>query len=270
MKLQALTVSVNYSDFLVHVIEENKKLFDKWVIVTDLEDYKTKKLCDEHGLTCVQTNAFYERGIFNKFAGINEGLKEIDADAYVLFLDSDIILPWWTRRVIEELHIDPSNIYGIDRLDIRGGEKFKKFKEGKGLLHNNWLLTNANLPIGSRLIHLYGVEGENGKFGGWNPLGFFQLCHRSAFDQYPENSLGADHCDLVFSKLFPREKRVFIPEIYGLHLLTESESKGVNWYGRRSKPFIVDNEEGPTKILKTNLLSSILFIIGTCYWFIKK
>jgi hypothetical protein len=64
------------------------------------------------------------------------------------------------------------------------------------------------------------------------------LCHRSAFDQYPQQSHGADHCDLLFARLWPRKLRTHIPELLAVHLESENAGAGVNWYGRKSKPLV--------------------------------
>jgi len=240
MKLQALTVSVNYPDFLVHVLEENKSLFDKWIIVTDTKDEETFNLCQKYskyGIVCIQTDSFYENAIFNKYAGINVGLNYIDLDSWCLFLDSDIILHDQTRRILENLELNKEFIYGIDRVNCKGIDSWEGFKAKRNLVIDNWLLTNAGFDLGSRLVHYYGYAGGDGKFKGWNPLGFFQLAHRGSFSSYPAESEGADHCDLVFSRNWPRSKRQFIPEIIGIHLESEFLIKGTNWYGRISLPF---------------------------------
>lgn len=243
MKLQAVTVSVNYADFLEVVIPENKGLFDKWVIVTDTKDIATKELCDEHGLTCVQTDSFYANGAtFNKWAGLNEGLELIDKDAYVAILDGDIALHNQTRYVLKKLNLDPTFLYGMDRLDCVGFERWEKYKQTKSILTDNWLLHTAGLPLGARLVHLYGGKSENGRFEGYRPLGFFQLTHRSSFDKYPQNSDSADHCDLAFAKQYPREKRMLIPELFGIHLISDDARKGQNWRGRKTKPFKLSKE----------------------------
>lgn len=238
MKLQAISVCVNYSDFFIHSVLENKKLFDKWIVVTDKDDTNTEKLCQEHGLVCVKTDAFYTRGIFNKFAGINEGLVEIDSDAWVLFLDADMVLHEQTRRVLDSLNLDKTFIYGMDRLNCDGIQRWNEFKQSPGILKDYWLLHSAGLEFGARLVHLYGYEKGDGKFAGWGPLGFFQLAHRSQFESYPENSLGADHCDLLFTRHWPRDKRMLIPELYAIHLESENAWKGINWRGRKSAPFV--------------------------------
>jgi hypothetical protein len=249
MNLQVIMVSVNYADFLCHVLEENKNLFNKWVIVTDTKDQKTKELCEKyakHNVICLQTDVFYANGAkFNKFAGINEGLKLIDQDAWTLFLDSDIVLHPHTRRVLENLNLNKEFLYGIDRANCKGRENWETYKKKRNLIHNNWLMAmdHSIFEFGARLIHLYGHEGDNGKFAGWNPLGFFQLAHRSAFKEYPQNSQGADHCDIVFARLWSRDKRQLIPEILAIHIESKFAVKATNWYGRVSLPFEREKEK---------------------------
>jgi hypothetical protein len=238
MKLQAVTVCVNYADFFAETGAANCGIFDKFIVVTDKKDTEVTQLCKDFGYTCVKTDVFYEKGIFNKYAGINEGLQHVDPDAWVCFIDSDIVMQKDTRRVLEKLNLDPTGLYGIDRVNCVGMDQWISYKKGRGVLTENWMLTTAGLETGARLVHYYGHEGENGRFEGWRPLGFFQLCHRSQFVMYPENTAGADHCDLLFSRLWPRKKRVLIPELYGVHLESERAGKGVNWYGRKSDPFV--------------------------------
>lgn len=256
MKLQAVTVSVNYSDFLIHTLEENHKLFDKWVIVTDLKDQDTFELCRNYpNVVCIQTDIFYTNGArFNKFAGINLGLEQIDADAWVLFLDSDIVLHEKLTWVLENINLDPTCIYGVDRVNCQGFEAWDKYKQTRDLVVDNWLLTDAFFKFGARLVHYYGYENGDGKFAGWNPLGFFQLAHRSSFVSYPAFATGADHCDLTFARLFPREKRVHIPEVLVIHLESLEAHKSVNWYGRVSRPFVPQKREEEKKEVEAPII----------------
>ena len=239
MKLQAITVSVDYADFLVFALEENYQLFDEWVIITSYTDDETFRLCQKYeNVKCIRTNVFYENGAkFNKFAGINLGLSLLDNPEWVLFLDSDIILHNETRRILENLELNPTYLYGVDRLNCIGIKSWYKFNDNRELVIDNWMLTNANMPLGARLVHYYGYENGDGKFAGWNPLGFFQLAHSSSFDSYPQDSIGADHCDLVFARMWQRSRRILIPEILVIHLESKFIIKGTNWNGRISEPF---------------------------------
>jgi len=263
MKPQAVTVSVNYADFLVHTLEENHKLFDKWVIVTDTKDTPTKELCDKYsdkGVICIQTDIFYSNGAsFNKFKGINEGLKYIDRDKWVLFLDSDIVIHDMFNHILKNISLDESCIYGLDRLNCKGLVAWNQYKKDGGIVVDNWLLHDSGLKFGSRLVHYYGHEDGDGQFAGWNPIGFFQLAHPSAFSRYPDNTKGADHCDIMFARLWPRDKRIFIPETLVIHLESADTKKADNWYGRKSSPFLLETEM--TTTTTTTLKTPIIEII---------
>lgn len=270
MKLQGLTVCVNYADFFAQTGEANQGIFDKFVVVTDIKDTEVTALCSFFGYTCVKTDVFYDNGAkFNKYAGINEGLKLIDSDAWVCFIDSDIVLQKDTRRVLEKLNLDPTCLYGIDRVNCTGFQNWENYKHSKGVLIENWMLTPAGLELGARLVHYYGHHGENGRFEGWRPLGYLQLCHRSAFNIYPqEEAGGADHCDLLFARLWSRDKRIFIPELMTVHLESESgQNSGINWHGRKSKPFLPEPCPGiEVNIVrkKPSFLSKIGIMLGLC------
>ena len=236
--LKAITVCVDYADYFEHAVIANKDLFDEWFIVTSSKDTDTMKLCDKYDLTCIVTDKFYKDGArFNKFAGINIALRATSETDWCLFLDADIVLHKETRRVLENSELSEDIIYGMDRLNCRGYDIYEDYKQGDGILHDSWLLHDADLNMGSRLVHLYGHEGDNGQFGGWQPVGFFQLAHRSSFDNYPETSGSADHCDIEFARKWKRSKRVLIPELFAIHLESGKQQHGINWGGRKSPVF---------------------------------
>jgi hypothetical protein len=240
-KITAITVCVGYSDFLCWVLPENKNIFNKWIIVTDTKDTETKNLCENYNVFCIQTDVFYQnKNKFNKYAGINEALKYVDNDSWVIFLDSDIVLHHLSRRVFDSLELNEKFIYGIDRVNCVGLENWLNYIRKRDALFKNWMLHSSGMELGARLVHYYGEERDKGKYIGWRPLGFFQMCHRSAFDSYPQNTIGADHCDLEFVRHWERSKRVLIPELLGIHLESVGATKGINWYGRKSQPFTLD------------------------------
>ncbi len=265
-KISALTVSVGYSDFLCWTLTENKHLFDNWIIVTDTKDTETKKLCDNHNVMCIQTDVFYENGAkFNKYAGINEGLKYIDRDGWIVFLDSDIVLHGMTKYVLEHIPLDETCIYGIDRVNCIGLENWLSYVAKRDALYQNWLLHGSGMEFGARLVHYFGEDRDNGKFVGWRPLGFFQMCHGKSFQDYPQKSKGADHCDLEFVRYYyTREKRVLIPELIAIHLESIGAYKSINWSGRASLPFTVNQ-----KITLKYKLLSIIYKYATKFDFIK-
>lgn len=174
-----------------------------------------------------------------------------------LFLDSDIILHSMTRRTLNSLKLDEEFMYGIDRLNCYGMQEWIDYKNHPtGMLVENWKLQPLHLEMGTRLVHHYGMEGENGRFEGWRPLGYFQLCHRSRFPIYDFNTLGADHCDLEFARRWHRDKRALIPELYCIHLESEERKKAINWYGRKSSQFVLKQSPVDPALSVTNKIAN--------------
>src|ERR1700710_2150336 len=71
-KLEAISISVNYADFLDEMLLRNMHHFDTFVVVTTHADKATQAVCAKHGVICVPTDAMTERGdTINKGLGIN-------------------------------------------------------------------------------------------------------------------------------------------------------------------------------------------------------
>jgi hypothetical protein len=234
MKIEAVTVCVNYSDFLAHTLPHNKNHFNKLVVVTDTKDTKTKELCDFYNVTCVQTDAFYENGHkINKGKGINEGLKHLDMDGWVVHLDSDIYLPPLTRSILENLELDKETIYGVDRMMCPSYESWISFLESPQPMHEGWIYVHTTaFPLGVRIAEY--------KSKGWEPIGFFQMWNPKASGvfEYPKEHGEVDRSDVMFAKKFRRAKRQLIPEIISIHIDSEElPEMGKNWGGRKTRPF---------------------------------
>ena len=245
MKLSAITVCVNYSDFLCWALPFNRFLFDEWIIVSD-GDPKIKQMCSVYGATYVEAN-IWEEGKLLKYKAINEGIQKLKHKDWILFLDADIILPHVTKRVLQELKLDKNNLYGIDRCNILGLESWIDYVNNPDLIQNNWLMDLSKKEVGSRICHYYGTEDIPG-FTGWKPLGFFQLAHYSKAKHYPMECTGADHCDIVFANKWERSARVLIPEIVAIHIESENSTWGINWKGRKSAPFALKPNPEPSPI----------------------
>jgi len=236
MYLQAVTVCVNYSDFLSQTIVHNKQLFDHWIIVTTPEDKDTQKLCQHYNVECLTTNEFTKNGDpFNKAKGINVGLKYLSKHDWVIHIDADMYLPPLTRGILERISLDPKNLYGIDRMMCPNFTEWNKFTTYPEPLHTGWVYIHpTRFPIGVR-IGEYMSEG-------YEPIGFFQMWNpnKSGIKSYPETHGSADRTDVQFAKKWPRINRVLIPEIIGIHLDSENstiEEMGKNWNGRKSTHF---------------------------------
>lgn len=231
-KVEAVVTCVGYADFLNWTLPFNKQHFDRLVVVTSPEDLETQRICSYWHVECVLTDAFYESGGFNKGAGINVGLDKLEKDGWVIHFDADIYLPPRTREILTLLPLDETSLYGIDRMNCQGFENFIKYLENPDDIHgNDGFLRLAQFSLGSRLLNL--------ARDGYVPIGYFQMwCPlKSGVNTYPDFHTGADRTDTLFVYNWTREKRALIPELICIHLESEEAPMGINWKGRKSKPF---------------------------------
>ena len=172
MEIIAITISVNYSDILKHILP-NSKFFKEWVIVTTPED-DTNELIKNSGIENIKLlyfDGFYKNSVFN-FGGSRRFAQEYIntnyTDQNILFLDGDILLPD-TFTLPEKIEND--TLYGVNsRYDYHTLEDF----------YNN---TNGEKYP---LTHEFVV--------------FFQLFKQC--DKFYKESKNCSQCDLNFKHLF--------------------------------------------------------------------
>lgn len=233
MKLEAVVVCDKYSDFLAHSLPDNRILFDRLVVVTSHEDKETQRVCEYWHVQCIKTDVLNSRkGQFCKGAGINVGLEALDKDGWVVHMDADIVLPPLTRKLIQLCDLDPAVLYGCDRFMVKSFDEWMKFRCQPRLQHENesWIHM-TEFPLGVRVaIHNY---------GGYIPIGFFQMWHPAAsgISTYPEGHTTAAREDSAFTLSWPRAKRALVPEIVAYHLESENAPMAANWAGRKTKAF---------------------------------
>ena len=238
VKLEAVTVSVGYADFLREAIPYNVVHFDKWVIVTTPKDEATRELCRRWSLQCLLTDEFFRDGDeFNKGRGIIRGIDHLASDGWCLHLDADVVLPAATRAMLDAAHLDPEGLYGSDRVMVRSWADWQRLK------HSGWLQHDyhcrVNVPDGYAL----GSRWATREYG-YCPIGFFQLWH-AACDlykghhrrPYPHRHGDAARGDVQFALQWDRRHRHLLPELLVVHLESEPGPLGVNWKGRKTKPF---------------------------------
>lgn len=231
--LEAVIVSVNYSDILAHTLSHNKQFFDKIVVVTDTKDYLTYNLCKNLQVECIQTDVFYNKGSkFDKGAGITEGLKRLSQSDWVVQMDADIWLHPFCMTQLRHLNLSAANIYGCDRIMIESFNDWIKFLNEPNVWNPDfWMLNIDKFKIGSRLTFYWNGDA-------WNVLGFFQMWHPSmtGMNTYPSFN-DASSSDIVFSQMWPRQRRVLIPELLAVHIEQGQSQTGKNWKGRTNLDF---------------------------------
>lgn len=233
MKLEAVIVCKDYSDFLLHTLPENSQHFDRVVVVTHPEDGQTKALCNKYSIDFVETTAFHIDGDkFNKGRAINIGLGHLRGEDWLLHIDADILLPHRFRDLLKRANLDKKNIYGADRVNVYGLDHWQEHKD-KITPHYSqryFVQPPKEFPLGARIIH-----AEHG----YTPIGYFQLWNVAAHRRYPINQGNAEHTDVLFSALWPRENRILLPEVIVYHLESQCgpTEMGKNWNGRKSPRF---------------------------------
>jgi hypothetical protein len=199
--LIGITVSVRYDDYLFYCLS-NAHVLDQWYVVVDPTDTPTHQLLQ--GLSNVTTIPFEfqkENTVFNKSGGLHVAQRLVHAkypDAWVLLLDSDIILPSETRNTLMNTPLDKTFLYGAARAFYLTPQQLEEDK-----------------PIRVRTR------------GCW---GFFHLY----FDKTKfclEQSNDASKYDDVFKAAFATRLRIL--PITVKHLGDER----CNWKGRKSKRF---------------------------------
>ena len=174
---------------------------------------------------------YFQRGgeSFAKALAINIGLAHLKIEDWVCHLDADTALPRTARKHLANVELDPTCIYGIDRVDCPSLAAWHSYLTDPDPYEKHYFHHGPrNWPQGSRVGHF--------DYGGYAPIGFFQLWNRaSGVLRYPNvQGCDAEHTDMLHALQWPRSKRVLIPEITAVHLSTGGREWGVNWHGRKS------------------------------------
>lgn len=229
--IEGVIVCVNYGDFLAETLPLNKQHFDKLVVVTSEEDLETQKLCEYHYVECVIAD-FGPPGTFDKARGINEGLKHLSKKSWVIHLDADIALTPQTGQILRSLKLDTNCLYGIDRFLIKSYKLWRRqVKKPQVVNEMNTYIHTQKFTVGTRFMA--------DSYGGYIPIGFFQMWNPmvSGVYEYPEGHTSAGRTDMLFAGEWPRSRRHMLPEIVAFHLESEPAPQGINWSGRKTRPF---------------------------------
>jgi len=236
LRIEAVTVCVNYSDYLAETAAWHRGLLDRWIIVTSRKDEATVDVCHRLNLECIRTDDFTARGDeFNKGRAIERGLGMLAHDDWLLHLDADIALPVDFRDSLLDADLDPECLYGADRHILSGWEQWQTWKaRGSTRGYHCYQRTLAH-PIGARWADL--------RYG-YVPIGYFQLWHQSSdvrkgvrLNRYPEWHSTAARADVKFALQWDRRRRQLLPEVIVAHLESGPSPTGANWLGRTTKEF---------------------------------
>jgi len=181
IKIEAVTVCIDYASYLKETITHNKEFFDRWVVVTLPRDRETISLCEENDIEYVFSKRIYEDGaMFAKGKAVNEGLAHCDRDGWLVQLDADTrLLPGFAKALDRPLNT--MAIYGLaGRYLIESKTKLKEFEE----------LGSAGEISTDQMEHCRWL------------VGFFQMWHSNCIDKYSEQGTTAGLDDNLFLNYF--------------------------------------------------------------------
>lgn len=242
VKIECVTVCVDFADVLEQVAPYNRRMLDRWVVVTTPSDSRTRTVCCRNSIEIVLCNEFNRSGRFCKSRGINAGLRQLKGDGWLLHIDADICLPLDMHQCLEDAHLMSDSIYGCNRLCVPGYECWQSCQaQGLYSRFNGWLTEFRDRPAG---CYVGGIPAGIGN--GYTPIGFWQLWHGTetlswgdARKWYPCDHGGAARTDTQFSSLWDRRNRIMIPELLVFHLEDKNAKDGMghNWGGRKTPDF---------------------------------
>jgi len=130
-KLEAVIISVDYSDVLKITLSENHHIFDNIIVVTTPKDKKTQNVCKKYeNCTVVLTDSFYEDGCkFNKGKGINIGYEHLKYKQWIANIDSDVVLPKNFKDLFFSLKINKEHLYWLRRIEFPTKKEWNCFLE---------------------------------------------------------------------------------------------------------------------------------------------
>lgn len=232
---EAVTVCVNYADFLAETLPWNMQQFDKLVVVTSYEDKETQELCRRLSVECRPTDVMHFDGDrFNKGRAIDFGIGFLSGREWVAHIDADTWLPPMTHHHLMSARLDEECIYGVDRVLCPNWESWRKFigSMGGAPIHQHDYLCRVKVPpfpMGDRIsIHDY---------SGYIPIGYFQLWHGRTNRRYPLHHGTAERSDVLHPIQWPSKNRILLGEIIAVHLESETSKLGANWDGRKTRRF---------------------------------
>lgn len=234
MKIEAVITCVDYADILAETLPHNLHKFDRTLVITAPHDVETQELCRKLSVPYLTTSLFYKNGsVWNKARGIDFGIGYLQHNEWIVHLDADVYLPPCTRHWLENRPLDPEAIYGIDRVEIVGYDEWRRFVDQNALGHD--YMCRTRIPGGGKYPLLDRISIMN--YGGYIPIGYFQMWHGKHGRRYPIAKGDAEHTDVLHAIQWDEGKRHLIPEIVGVHVQSQKVPLGTNWKGRKSPYF---------------------------------
>ena len=209
VKVDAVTVCVNYADFFQHTVD-NRHCFDTWLIITVPEDHDTIDICKQYDIKYCFSDRIFLDDKFHKGKALNDGLSVLQPDDWVCVIDADsLLVPSAFQHVRKEITFETDCLYGVrGRFQLDSSAELTEFLK-RETVSTDELLTKDVL------------------------VGYFQMCHSSMRAFCPEESQSAGLDDVLMREGYHEDYWRMLP-IYTMHLGPMFK----NHKGRKTEKFI--------------------------------
>ena len=146
MACVAISLCINYSDYLAQALPTNRGLFSHYYVITEQSDINTIEIATKHNCTIIFTESRLTNGAkFNKSGMIQEAQQFVHKqhpDSWISLIDADIGLPanLWSCANLQTLN--KSALYGITRIRYDTKTDYENNKANTKSQHN------SSIPIG--------------------------------------------------------------------------------------------------------------------------
>ena len=165
-KISAVTVCINYDDFLVHCIDNYIAAFDELIVVTESEDLKTRKLCEKFGVRIVESKSKQYNGEpFNLPALLNDGFATIESPEWLCKIDPDIYIPKTAVSRFRQSFGAFDEIWGASRYFCEDTAQLESFIETNDFEVLEPPYEEGDDVLGGRLRSVHSAAKKSGGIG---------------------------------------------------------------------------------------------------------
>jgi len=204
----AVTLCINYSDYLVYTLSTNTEIFKKVIVITEESDNETISINQyENCELFITDRKNRNKSVFNKSAMIRHAQHYVHKkypNDWICLIDADTEIPQSVASLIDLSTLDKKAIYGLKRFIYMTLDSYKD------ILNKGQLETEKHKHV----------------------IGCMQLYFNKNM-LYQRNSYNCSSCEIDFAKQFKKEVYFKLPNYYCKHL----GEIFVNWNGRKSIKF---------------------------------
>jgi hypothetical protein len=219
--IHAVTVSVNYADYLWHTLPALVRIADKVTVITLATDTEARGLATKYSAEVHLTGQL--KGNFRKGKAIREALSRADND-WLLHVDADIGI----LQQIDTTELCKNTLYGAHRYSISGEFQWELIK-GVPTCWRKMSPCPQDEPFTSVRFR------RKSRTSKVLPPGYFQLWHSSQGKTYPSRSIDASLDDILHAERF--KSTAILPNFGVYHLESKDHDLKANWQGRTTGRF---------------------------------